>query len=111
MAWWSMGLFAASDGRIEDVLVGSPADKAGLGPGMQIVAVNSRQFSSALLNDAIRDAKGNTNPIALIVVNTGVYKVLALDYHDGLLYPHLERVEGTPDRLDDILKPMTSAAK
>jgi len=111
MDWWSIGVYVASDGRIEDVLVGSPADKAGLGPGMQIVAVNSRQFSGALLNDAIRDAKGNTNPIALIVVNTGVYKVLALDYHDGLRYPHLERVDGTPDRLDDILKPMTSAAK
>jgi hypothetical protein len=37
--------------------------------------------------------------------------VLALDYHDGLRYPHLERVEGTPDRLDDILKPMTEAPK
>ncbi len=109
--WWSIGLDVASDGRIEDVLVGSPADKAKLGPGMQIVAVNSRQYSGALLNDAIRDAKGNTNPISLIVVNTGVYKVLALDYHDGLRYPHLERVESTPDRLDDILKPMTGAAK
>jgi hypothetical protein len=43
------------------------------------------------------------------VVNTGVYKVLGLDYHDGLRYPHLERVEGTPDRLDDILKGMTEA--
>lgn len=111
LAWWSIGLYVASDGRIEDVLLGSPADKAKLGPGMQIVAVNSRQYSGALLNDAIRDAKGNTNPIALIVVNTGVYKVLSLDYHDGLRYPHLERVEDTPDRLDDILKPMTGGAK
>lgn len=110
-AWWSIGLDVASDGRIEDVLMGSPADQARLGPGMQIVAVNSRQYSSALLNDAIRDAKGNTNPISLIVVNTGVYKVLALDYHDGLRYPHLERVDSTPDRLDDILKPMTSTSK
>ena len=56
-------------------------------------------------------AKGNSNPIELIVVNTGVYKVLGLDYHDGLRYPHLERVEGTPDRLDDILKGMTEAPK
>ena len=105
--WWSIGINVTSDGHIDDVLVGSPADKAKLGPGMQIVAVNGRQYSGALLNDAIRDAKGNTNPISLIVVNTGVYKVLGLDYHDGLRYPHLERVEGTPDRLDDILKPMT----
>jgi len=26
-----------------------------------------------------------------------------IDYHDGPRYPHLERVEGTPPRLDDIL--------
>jgi predicted metalloprotease with PDZ domain len=93
------------------VLVGSAADQAKLGPGMQIVAVNGRQYSGQLLSDAIRDSKGNSNPISLIVVNTGVYKVLGLDYHDGLRYPHLERVEGTPDRLDDILKGMTEAPK
>jgi predicted metalloprotease with PDZ domain len=109
--WWSIGINTTSDGRIEDVLLGSAADQAKLGPGMQIIAVNGRQFSGALLSDAIRDAKGNTNPISLIVANTGTYRVLALDYHDGLRYPHLERVEGTPDRLDDILKPMTEAPK
>jgi predicted metalloprotease with PDZ domain len=109
--WWSIGINVSSDGHIEDVLMGSAADQAKLGPGMQIVAVNGRQFSGQLLSDAIRDSKGNSNPISLIVVNTGVYKVLGLDYHDGLRYPHLERVEGTPDRLDDILKGMTEAPK
>jgi len=110
-AWWSIGISVTSDGHIEDVLVGSPADKANLGPGMQIVAVNGRQFTAQLLGDAIRDVKGNTSPIELIVVNTGTYRVVGIDYHDGLRYPHLERVEGTPDRLDDILKPMTEAPK
>jgi predicted metalloprotease with PDZ domain len=107
--WWSIGINVASDGRILDVLAGSPADKAKLGPGMQIIAVNGRQYSGQLLSDAIRDAQGNTNPITLIVANTGVYKVLAIDYHDGLRFPHLERVDSTPDRLDEILKPMTEA--
>ncbi len=111
VAWWSLGMNVSSEGRIEDVLVGSPADHAKLGPGMQIVAVNGRQYSASLLNDAIRDAKDNTNPIWLIVVNTGMYKVIGIDYHDGLRYPHLERVESVPDRLDEILKPLTSAAK
>ena len=111
VAWWSIGLDLNGDGKIEDVLVGSPADKAKLGPGMQIVAVNGRQYSGQLLNQAITDAKGNTNPISLIVVNTGVYRVLGIDYHDGLRYPHLERVASVPDRLDEILKPLTSAAK
>jgi len=107
--WWSIGIDVTSDGHIDDVLVGSPADKAKLGPGMQIVAVNGRQFTPQLLSNAIRDAKGNQAPIELIVVNTGVYKVLGIDYHDGQRFPHLERVDGTPDRLDDILKPMTKS--
>jgi hypothetical protein len=41
----------------------------------------------------------------LIVVNTGFYKVIRLDYHGGERYPQLERVSTVPDRLDDILKP------
>jgi predicted metalloprotease with PDZ domain len=109
--WWSIGIDVTSDGHIEDVLVGSPADKAKLGPGMQIVAVNGRQFTAQLLGDAIRDAKGNSAPIELIVVNTGTYRVVGIDYHDGQRYPHLERVDGTPDRLDEILAPMTGAPK
>jgi predicted metalloprotease with PDZ domain len=106
-AWWSIGIDVTSDGRIDDVLLGSAADRVKLGPGMQIIAVNGRQYSGSLMNDAIRDAKGNGNPIEMIVANTGTFRVVALDYHDGLRYPHLERVDGTPDRLDDILKPMT----
>ncbi|MFZ0633770.1 MAG: M61 family peptidase [Acidobacteriaceae bacterium] len=111
VAWWSIGINISGEGKIEDVLVGSPADKAKLGPGMQIVAVNGRQYSAQLLNQAIQDAKDNNNPISLIVANTGVYTVVGIDYHDGLRYPHLERVESVPDRLDEILKPMTTAPK
>lgn len=106
-AWWALGIDVASDGRIEDVLKDSISDKAGLGPGMQIIAVNSRQYSASLLGDAIADAKGSKTPIELIVLNTGYYKVLKLDYHDGLRFPHLERMPGKPDLLDEILKPMT----
>ncbi|HEX5234854.1 MAG TPA: M61 family peptidase [Silvibacterium sp.] len=108
-AWWTIGLNAGIDGRISDVLVGSVSDKAGLGPGMQIVAVNGRQYSASLLGDAITAAKGTSDPIELIVTNTGYYKVVKLDYHDGLRFPHLERVEGTPDYLDEILQPLTKS--
>jgi predicted metalloprotease with PDZ domain len=106
-AWWTLGINISTDGHIDDVLVGSVSDKAGLGPGMQIVAVNGRQYTATLLSDAITAAKGIKDPIELIVINTGYYKVVKLDYHDGLRFPHLERIQGTPDRLDDILKPMT----
>ncbi len=106
-AWWTLGINVSSDGHIDDVLVGSVSDKAGLGPGMQIIAVDGRQFSATLLGDAINAAKGTTVPIEFIVVNTGYYKIVKLDYRDGLRFPHLERVQGTSDYLDEILKPMT----
>jgi len=31
-----------------------------------------------------------------------------VNYHDGERYPALERVEGTPAYLDDIIKPLTT---
>ena len=34
-----------------------------------------------------------------------------IDYHDGERYPVLERVDGTPDYLDDITKPRTRPEK
>jgi predicted metalloprotease with PDZ domain len=106
-AWWTLGIDITSDGHIDDVLVDSVSDKAGLGPGMQIVAVNGRQYTASLLSDAITGAKDTKAPIELILVNTGYYKVVKIEYHDGLRFPHLERIDGTPDRLDDIVKPMT----
>ncbi len=106
-AWWSLGLRTNAEGALIDVLFQSPAFTAGLGPGMSIVAVDGRQFSPAVLTSAIADTKSNTTPMELIVENTGYYKVLHVDYHGGLRYPHLERAAGIPDRLDDILAPLT----
>lgn len=106
-AWYSLGI-SVTDNSIDDVLIGSPAYKAGLGPAMKIVAVNGRQASEELLHAAIRDAKNSAQPIELIVENTGYFKVLKIDYHGGELYPHLVRDDQTPDRLSAILKPMTN---
>ena len=106
-AWWALGINVAANGRVSDVEVGSISDKAGLGPGMTIIAVNGRQYSAQWLGYAIEAAKGNSSPIQLIVSNTGYYKIVNLDYHGGLRFPHLERVKGTPDYLDQILQPMT----
>ena len=105
-ARWSLGLSAGSGGTIGDVIMDSVAWKSGLAPGFQIVAVNGRAFTPGLLRQAIKDAvKGPA--IELIVENTGYYKTIRLDYHGGEKYPQLERVANTPDRLDDILQPMT----
>jgi predicted metalloprotease with PDZ domain len=105
-AWYSIGI-RTEDQTIQDVLMGSPAYNAGLGPGMKIVAVNGRQATDDLLRQAIRDAKDNGPDVELIVENTGYFKVVKIAYHDGERYPHLVREPNTRAILDDILKPMT----
>ncbi len=104
--WYSLGLHVSSQGTVGDVLHGGIADKAGFGPGMKIVAVNGREYDSNILRAAIIDATQSTTPIEFIVENTGFYKVLEVAYHQGERFPVLERIAGTPDRLDEILKPM-----
>ncbi len=91
-AWYSLGLQVSSDGALRDVLFYSPAYKAGLGPGMKIIAVNGREYTDSLMHDAIRDSKTTQTPIELIIENTGYYRTVKIDYHGGERYPHLERV-------------------
>jgi len=108
-AWYSLGIFVA-DNAVSDVLVGSPAYNAGLGPGMKIVAVNGRGETDELLRQAIRDAKGSGAPVELIVQNANFFKVVKIDYHDGVKYPHLVREEKKPVVIDDIIKPLAKHA-
>ena len=81
-----------------------PAAKAGIGPGMKIVAVNGRRFSADVWHDAIHAAKTSPSPIELIVENTDYFRVVKLDYHGGEKYPHLVRDEAKPDLLTEIYK-------
>ncbi len=103
--WFSLGLRVNPAGVVGDVLKGGPADKAGLGPQMKLIAVNGREFTPALLKSAVHDAEGSGPAVELIVENTGFFKVMTVDYHGGERYPVLVRGAG-PDRLGDILKPM-----
>jgi predicted metalloprotease with PDZ domain len=106
--WYSIGLSAAADGTISDVRFHGPADKAKLSPGLKIFAVNGRVFSADSLKSAIKAAKGSTEPIHLILEQDGFVTMADIDYHDGERYPTLIRVDGTPDYLDDITKPLTT---
>lgn len=54
---FSLGFKLKTDASIVDVIPDSPAAKAGLGPGMKIVAVNGRRFSAKVLKDALWSEK------------------------------------------------------
>jgi len=106
--WHSVGLIVSGDGNIADVRWNGPADKAKIVPGSKIIAVNGQAYSGDLLRAAIREAKGRSEPIHLIVQLDDFISTADIDYHDGERYPVLERVEGNPAYLDDIVKPLAS---
>src|SRR5580658_4740431 len=103
-AIYSLGLALSSDGSIGDTVEGMPAAKAGIGPGMKLVAVNGRRFSPDVLREALKAAKNGSAPIELLVENTDYYKTYKIDYHGGEKYPHLVRDDSKPDLLSEILK-------
>jgi predicted metalloprotease with PDZ domain len=90
-------------GSITDVVWDSPAFKAGMTPDMQLQAVNDQAFSIANLRQAILAAEKNNAPIKLLLKRAKEFIAINVDYHGGLRYPHMERVESTTDRLDAIL--------
>jgi predicted metalloprotease with PDZ domain len=83
----------------------SPAFKAGLSVGDQIMAVDGEAYDADGLKDAITAAKTSTGPIRLLVKDKNLFATVAVDYHDGLRYPHLTQVPGRPPVLDAILAP------
>jgi predicted metalloprotease with PDZ domain len=102
---YSIGLQVGQDGTVADSIVGSPAFEAGVSSGMKIAGVNGRLFRLDLLDDAVKDAKGNSKPITLLVVVDDFYRTATINYHDGPRYPHLVRDENKPDYLDELIRP------
>jgi predicted metalloprotease with PDZ domain len=94
-----------SHGNLENVWWDSLAFKAGITPDMQLQAVNDQKYTAAALREAILAAEKTKEPIKLLLKRGDDFVTVSLDYHGGMRYPHLERVETTPDRLDAILAP------
>lgn len=99
---YSIGLSADKDGKVVEVRWDGPAFDAGVGTGMTLVAVNDIEYSKDAMEDAIKAAKGNRAPIRLLVKEFDRFRSIDIAYHDGLRYPHLERVAGKPDYLTPI---------
>ena len=103
--WYSYGADLSAKGVVRDVREDSPAWRAGLAPGMHVLAVDNQEFSPDVFAYAVKKARHSNAPISLITSQTGWFQTLSLDYHDGMRYPHLERIDGTPDMLAAIMAP------
>jgi predicted metalloprotease with PDZ domain len=101
----SLGFTVNSEGELGNVWWESPAFKAGITPDAKLVAINNRSFSAGALRAALVEAENSKEPLHLLVKRSGEFKMIDVDYHGGLRYPKLERIEGKPALLDDILAP------
>ncbi|HUA09248.1 MAG TPA: PDZ domain-containing protein [Candidatus Acidoferrales bacterium] len=105
-AWYSIGAQISSrTGRVSDVRENSPAWKAGLAVGETIEAIDGQAFDPDSFEYALKKAEHGGPPLSLIVSQNGWFTTLSVDYHDGPLYPHLERIANVPDMLYEIMKP------
>jgi predicted metalloprotease with PDZ domain len=103
-AEYSVGLELKDDGTIVDTVHGGLAANAGIGPGMKVIAVNSRKFAPEVWHDALKATKTASGPLQLLVENTDYFTTYSLNYHGGEMYPHLERETSQPDLLSDIIQ-------
>jgi predicted metalloprotease with PDZ domain len=99
----------APRGSLANVWWNSPAFKAGVTPDMQLISVNGKAFSTEVLRDAILAAEQSKQPLQLQFKRGQDYSTVSIPYFGGLRVPSLERVEGTPNRLDEILAPSKRA--
>jgi len=107
----SIGLTLGPDGEIGDVVLGTPAYKAGVGPGMKLIAVNTRRYSPKVLDEALAASKKPGHSITLLIEDGDFYRTYKLDYQGGPRHAHLERLKGQPDLLSKILSPLTGSVE
>jgi predicted metalloprotease with PDZ domain len=107
-ARFSIGLLVDEKKKVTDVLGDSPASRAGLAPGMSIVAVNGRRFTRTVLEDALRTGPGT---VEILSENGDYFTTHRVEHEGGLVFPRLERRKETPDLLAEILKPRSGAKR
>jgi predicted metalloprotease with PDZ domain len=107
----SLGFIVGKEGQLLDVIPGSPAYQAGLGPGMKLIAVNGRAWTPLVLAQALRSAQADHHPIEVIAETGEFFKTYTIPYFEGEKIPHLERVGGKPDLLSEILNAKTGTPR
>jgi predicted metalloprotease with PDZ domain len=109
-ARFSLGFDVSKSAGLIDVIAGTPAARAGLAPGMKIVAVDGRRFSRNVLEDALRLGKGGPDPIEILAENAEFFRSYKVAWNGGLRFPKLERDPAKADLLADIVRARSTAA-
>ncbi len=101
----SLGMSLSGDGSIRSVLLGSPADKAGLAPRMKIMAINDYTWSRQRFAD-LMTTSGSAGAITFTIVSGDRLHDVTIEYDGGPRYMTMVRDESKPDLLAEILAPI-----
>ena len=101
----SIGLVLGDGGKLVSVRWDGPAFRAGLAPGMTLVAVNQLAYKADRLKAAITANKDGGALIELLLRDGEHYRTARIDWRGGLRYPVLEPIAGQPDLLGLLLTP------
>ena len=100
----SIGADFWGDGNVGDVLEGTPAHEAGLGPGMRVAGVDGYVWSRERMQDALDRSVGN-GEIELLMVSGDTYITRTVIYDGGPRHLVLIRDDEKVDRIEEILAP------
>ncbi|MDH7973749.1 PDZ domain-containing protein [Sphingomonas sp. AR_OL41] len=100
---YSVGFVVNPTGELTSVLWQGPAFAQGLTIGDTIIGVNGMTWSDERMRTAIIQAKDSKEPIRLLVKAGERLRDIAIDYHGGPRYPHLEKIGSGETGLDRLL--------
>lgn len=100
---YSIGAVIDDDGRIATVAWDSPAFRAGLAPGLRIMAIAGAPYAREALRLAV--AATPRQPLSMELAGGARRTTVTVAYRGGLRYPRIEPIPGQPDRLTPLLTP------
>jgi predicted metalloprotease with PDZ domain len=104
---YSLGFKVKDDGAIVDVVMGGLAQKAGIAPSGQLIAVDNRQFTPAALREAVQSTAAGLRTLEFLIKTGEYYEVRRIEYAGGEKFPSLVRNPAAPDVLSQIATPLT----
>jgi predicted metalloprotease with PDZ domain len=102
---YSIGATLSKTGKITSIVWDGPLFNAGLSVGTDIIAVNGHVYAEDEMKEAIRAAKGTTDPIKLIIKSGDRIREVNVQWNGGLRYPRLEKIGAGESSLDRLLAP------
>ena len=102
---YSLGLGIGKDGEINEVQWDSPAFGAGLSTADKVIGVNMQAYTPDRIEAALVANKDGRKPVELLLRRDDELRIVRFDVRTGPMHRTLLRIDGTSDRLAEILSP------